>query len=220
MRIILFFLLPILIFFVVLALLLALGMGVGWVLTRFAPFTLFEGTLLGMLGIFGSTVLLVRWLRALSAARVDVDDAMDEEDAEEYDSIPRSRFAKSTAEQTWENWCRYTLANEIYRGFQDDVQGVQNMNDLQVQELCVRLSDVALSVLKSKPPTTSRLKVTAAQLRQQLIKIGQKPYEDDILNTVEAALAEYLALYESDWMVIMRRKSWAEAGGYWDEAAD
>lgn len=220
MRTILFFLLPILFFVIVLALLLALGMGVGWVLTRIAPFTLFEGTLLGLIGLFGSTVLLARVMRTIAATRPRGDDFMDEEDVEEYDSIPASRFAKATAEQTWENWCRYTLANEIYRGFQDDVQGVQNMNDLQVQELCVRLGDVALAILKTKPATTNRLQITAAQLRQQLVKMGQKPYEDDILNTAEASLADYLASNEDNLLVIMRRKRWAEPGGYWDEVTD
>src|SRR5712691_7533263 len=94
-----------------LAVFLGWSIGLGWLLTRLLPFSLFEGSLLAM---FASTVVgAVFWrvMGVLETPGLDFDE--DEFDEEEAKDIPASHFFKTDVSPSWAAWLRYDLANQI-----------------------------------------------------------------------------------------------------------
>lgn len=195
-----------------LALVLGIAIGLGWLLTLFLPFTLFEGSLLVMaasaiIGTVGYN--LVRALFDFIPRLSDFEDEDDEED-EYYDEIPTSRFFKTSAEQTWETWFRYGIANDIYVEFQAAPKRIAPMGDRQLQELAIRLADTAIAILKAKTSRAKQLEITKAALQRQMTKTGQRPYDDDILNMAVNAIGESLDDYYEDFIDVIRGRLWNE----------
>lgn len=189
------------------ALVLGFALGIGWVLTRFLPFTLFEGTLLGliasvMVGTFWNTILNV--ITPFDGS----DEEFDDEDDDDYDTIPSSRFFKTDQEKTWEAWLRYTIANRVYVEFQDWPQPVSMIGNKQQQELAIRLADMTLSLLKAKTARAKQLRVTMNTLKREMGKLGQRPYDTDILHLAIGAINEELDYYYDDIITVIEEKSW------------
>jgi hypothetical protein len=183
-------------------------MGIGWILTLFLPFTLFEGTLLGLIasvivGTFWNTILNI----IPPFEREDYED-FDEEDEDDYDTIPPSRFFKTNKEQTWEAWLRFTIANRVYIEFQDWPQPVSMMSSKQQQELAIRLADITLSLLKAKTARAKQLRVTMNTLKREMGKLGQRPYDNDILRLAIGAINEELDYHHEEIIAIIHEKSW------------
>jgi hypothetical protein len=141
------------------ALVMGIALGVGWVLTRFLPFSLFEATLLGMIAALVTYTIWRNILRSAPDFRLNEDEKEPEPD---LDEIPLSRFCTTDADSTWENWFRYVIANTIYEDFLDSPGRIAQMNDRQLQELSIRLMDAAIAALKRKSPRTRRLRVTTS----------------------------------------------------------
>jgi len=187
------------------ALVMGITLGVGWVLTRFLPFSLFEATLLGMIATF---VTLNIWRNVLGSAPNF--GRTEEEPEPDFDEIPLSRFCRTDADKTWENWFRYAIANTVYEGFLDSPGRPGQMNDRQLQELSIRLTDAAIAALKTKSPRTRRLRVTSGMLKHEITKMGQQPYDDDILDTAVSAINDELISSQEELREVIRDKSWDE----------
>jgi hypothetical protein len=84
------------------------------------------------------------------------------------------------------------------------------MNDRQLQELSIRLTDAAIAALKTKSPRTKRLRVSTGMLKHELTKMGQQPYDDDILDTAVSAINDELIASQEELREVIRRKSWDE----------
>lgn len=208
-------LIPVLIILIVvvsLALILGLSIGLGWVLTLITPFTLFEGSLLGMIAVLAVGLIWFRILRALPPFEPDRENnILGDDDEDEYDEepeIPESRFWRKPEERTWENWFRYILANAIY----EDVWGaggwIGNLDEKQQEDLSIRLATTALEALKKRAAQPRKLRLTPEMLRQQLVKEGQRPYDDDVLDLTVASVNIELIYLEDDLREVAHNRLW------------
>jgi hypothetical protein len=193
-----------------LALVIGVALVVGWILTLFLPFSLFEATLLSMLAIIVGRTIWSAISSSVEPRRFDYDEDDEEADLEEPDEIPSSRFYRTDADRTWENWFRYILANATYEDFLD-LGGFAQMNDRQLQELSIRLTDAAISGLKIKSPRTKRLRVSKGMLKHEMTKMGQQPYDDDILDAAIDAINDELGSLQRELREVIRGKLWNEA---------
>jgi hypothetical protein len=198
---------------VIISLVLVLGfaVGIGWLLTLFLPFSLFEASLLGLIA---SVIVGTFWYNFLQSVPIglrqgeyDYDEDEDEDDGE-YNQIPASRFYKTEADKTWEAWFRFQIANSIYIEFQDAEQPVAPMGEKQLQELAIRLADITISLLKSKSPRAKQLKVSVPALKRQMNQMGQRPYDDDILELAAEAINQELDYHYEDIIMVIRSKMW------------
>ncbi|MFQ5813671.1 MAG: hypothetical protein ACE5I2_10870 [Anaerolineae bacterium] len=193
------------------ALVIGVALGVGWILTLFLPFSLFEATLLGMIA---AMIIWTIWRNILrSSDTFDFYEGEEEEDEEtepDLDEIPISRFCGTDADRTWENWFRYLIANTIYEDLLDSPGWIGQMNEEYLQELSIRLTDAAIATLKRKSPRTKRLRVTKGMLKQEMTKMGQQPYDDDILDTAVSATNVELVSSQEELREVIREKLWDE----------
>jgi hypothetical protein len=187
------------------ALVMGIALGVGWVLTRFLPFSLFEATLLGMIAALATWTI---WRNILGS--VPDFGSAEEEPEPDLDEIPLSRFCRTDADRTWENWFQYLIANTVYEGLLDSPGRIGQMNERQLQELSIRLTGVAIAALKAKSPRTRRLRVNKEMLKQEMTKMGQQPYDDDILDTAVSAINDELISSQEELREVIRGKLWDE----------
>ena len=209
MQVILSFLIIVAIAVFSLALILGVALGIGWVLTLLLPFSLFEATLLGLIasvvvGTFWNNILNI--VPPFDTTLYDTD--FDEDDDDEYNIIPETRFYKNQAHKNWENWMRYSIANRVYMEFQDWPQTVSMMKDQQQQELAIRLTDITLSLLKTKTTRTKQLRVTMSTIKREMSKLKQRPYDNDILGLAIPAINEELDYHYQDIIMIINEKLW------------
>jgi hypothetical protein len=201
-----FVLVTVLVVTISLALFIGLSLGIGWILTLFLPFSLFEATLLGMLAAVVTGLVWYSVFRSLA-----VSEFIEDKDESEPDEIPESRFWESPVDRTWKNWFRYVLANSVYEDLLDSPpSGLAMMKEKQLQELSIRLADTALGGLEAKSPRTKQLRVSKGMLKQQLIKMGQQPYDDDILDAAVAAMNVDLRYLDEPLRKVIRERLWDE----------
>lgn len=189
-----------------LGVLLGLALLVGWLLTLIVPFTLFEGTLLGLIALIALGVLAVNLFKGMPLT--DLDPANLSDDFTDFKQIPETRVFKSEMDRTLENQYRYEIANRIYEEFQDNPSQISAMNDKQQQELALRLAEIGLAILKQKPATAARLNITLAAFKKQMQKMNQQPYSDDILETALMGLNDYIFDHFEDLSESVRAKDW------------
>ncbi len=193
------------------ALVMGIALGVGWVLARFLPFSLFETTLLGMIAAIVTWTIWRNILGSVPDLGFKEAEEEEEEEAEaDYDEIPLSRFCRTDADRTWENLFRYEIANTIYEDFLDSPGRIAHMNERQLQELSIRLTDAAIAALKVKSPRTKRLRITKGMLKHEMIKMGQQPYDDEILDTAVSAINVELVSSQEELREVIRDKLWDE----------
>lgn len=191
------------------ALVFGVALAVGWILTLFLPFSLFEATLLGTITAIVTGVIWYNILRLAGA--FNFYEEYEEEEAEpDLDEIPMSRFCRTDADRTWENWFRYVIANTIYEDFLDSPGLIPQMNERQQQELSIRLTEAAIAALKRKSPRTKRLRVTKGMLKHEMTRMGQQPYDDDILDTAVSAINVELVSSQEELREVIRERSWDE----------
>jgi hypothetical protein len=200
-----FVLMIVLVLIVSLGLFIGLSLGIGWLLTLFLPFSLFEATLLGMLAAVVTGLFWYGVLRSLS-----VSEFLEDEEESQPDEIPESRFWETPVDRTWKNWFRYVLANSVYEDLLDSPSAIKAMEEKQLQDLSIRLADTALDGLKAKSPRMKRLRVSKGMLKQQLTKTAQQSYDDDILDIAVAAMNASLQLLEKPLRKAIRERLWDE----------
>ena len=206
----LFIILITLVIVVSFAIVFGVALGVGWILTLFLPFSLFEATLLGMIT---TTIMWALWRNILSpigdfGSYYDEEDDDEEPEFEDLDEISPSRFYRTDTDRTWENWFRYVIANTIYEDILDSPGWIGQMKEGQLQEMSIRLADAAVAALKRKSPRTKRLRMTKEMLKHEMTQMGQQPYDDDILDTAVSAINDELIASQEELREVIREKSW------------
>ena len=186
----------------VVAVLLIWSIAIGWLLTRFLPFSLFEGSLLVMVASLGAAYVFLSFSNVLNSK----DEDTDEPDMDDLlpSEIPPSRFYKTDADKTWTAWMQYISANMIYAELEQSIK--PTMNESQTQELAIRLAELSVSLLQRKSGKTPRLSITKTALKQEMVKQKLKPYDDDILDAAVAAVNMQLMLPPVESVV--RKKLW------------
>jgi hypothetical protein len=76
----------------------------------------------------------------------------------------------------------------------------------QLESLAIRLSDAAVAILKRKSPRATRFDVTMSQLRSQLKRMDQQPYDEDIMRVALDGIN--LALTAGPVEFAVRKKMW------------
>jgi hypothetical protein len=195
--------------FVSMTLMLGFAIGIGWLMTLFLPFTLFEASLLALIA---SIVLGYAWYYLLGSMLGLGGEIVDEDFPDEYDDdfdqIPSDRFFQSHTDKTWEAWLRHHLANSIYFEFQESSQPVAPMGKKQTQELAIRLADMSVDILKAKSVRAKRLNISAATLKKQMNKIGQRPYDDDILGLAAIAINTEVSYHYEELLRVIHTRLW------------
>lgn len=211
----LLFLIILVIALVMQAVVLAWGIGVGWLLTLFLPLSLFEGALLGLISAGMVAFALQRILSSEISPFSDYDDDDDElfDILDGYEVIPESRFYKDKGGKTWEAWVKHEIANGIYEEMQGSDVSFGSMGKQQLQELAIRLADIGVAVLKTKAKNRT-LRVTISNLRSQMKKINQRPYDNDILELAVEAINDELEYEET--IDVVRGKMWKQSCDMFD----
>lgn len=191
------------------ALIVGVALGLGWLLTLFLPFSLFEATVVSMIA---AVIARTFWENILRSAGIPefYEYAEEEETEPDLDEIPMSRFCKTDADRTWENWFRYLIANTVYEDFLDSPGRIARMNEMQMKELSIRLTDAAIAALRRKSPHTRRVRVTKGMLKHEMNKMGQQPYDDDILDTAVNAIKVELIASQEELREVIQGKLWDE----------
>jgi hypothetical protein len=185
-----------------LALVTGVSLGLGWVLTLIFPLSLFEGTVVGTMAAGVTWAIWHNILRGMPP--------FEDESDYETDEIPASRFWETGSGRTWENWFRYEFANSIYDDFLDSPRWSAIMGERQLQELAIRMADVAVGGLKRKSPRAKRIRVSRGMLKQELVKLDQQPYDDDILDTTVTAVNAELVHLEEELRMVIQEGLWEE----------
>ncbi|MCP4359317.1 MAG: hypothetical protein GY796_14990 [Chloroflexi bacterium] len=210
------FLIVLLVGSICLAIIVGWSVGGGWLLTQILPFTLFEGTLLTMVASivvgFVAAKIFLMGDSLSSPYSISPDDFLEDVEPE---LIPEKRFYDSKGRRTNEAWFRWDIANSMYFDFEDDDDINTTMNDVEMQELAVRLSEITVAAMKKyRTRPGKRVRVTISQLKRQMDKMGQRPYDDDILATAVAAINRSFD-YDDDFAEIIRDKSWNKLAEDW-----
>ncbi len=176
---------------VITLIIIAASAGVGWLVQRVLPFSLYESTLLALIVI---TVMLALFFVGRPSS-FGGDDDMSEEDGflfrspgfpeddyifdddedEEYEEddgddselvIPMSRFWPESQRPTWEKWLTFVLANDIYDDLAVNDQALNRWMDEELQEVAIDLAEAAIIGCKrlapNKTPHLSKTKLREA----------------------------------------------------------
>lgn len=193
----------------------AMGIGLGRILLWVTPsFTVFEATLLATIFGFIAFALLRMLARLFLPAELMLDerqstwDPGEEKPSGDYQSIPQDRFYKSKAERTWERWFTAEVANDLYAEFQDAPKTAGNLNQSQLQELSIRLAEAGVNIIKRKTGRARRLSTNLNDLRRELNRMGQRPYDDDILRLALSAINMNLNYFEEPLREVIHEQEW------------
>jgi len=193
----------------VIAIISGVAVGVGWALTKIYPFSLFEGTIVGMFSLILASMFLRPLLDGFSNSPFAEEDEDDEDDEKsDYKQIASSRFFKSEIEKTWTAWLNYEFANDIYMEFQDNPSPVSNLSDMQTRELAVRLAEIGTAQLQNKTKRATRLNTTVSSFKKEMAKQGQRSYADDILKVAVPAINFNIEYYYEELLDVIRDKRW------------
>ncbi|MCB0075602.1 MAG: hypothetical protein KDE20_29310, partial [Caldilineaceae bacterium] len=98
----------------------------------------------------------------------------------------------------------------IYAEFQEAPSSISHLNPSQAQELAIRLSEAGLNIIKRKTGRARRLSINLNDLRRELNRMGQKAYDDDILQMALAAINMNLNFFSNDLRDVIRGQKWEE----------
>jgi len=196
-----------------------IGLGLGYIVNWFTPsFSYFEATLLATIFAF-ITFAILRILARLflpaellprEARGAWNGDGEEEERTGEYKSIPQARFYQSATERTWAAWLTAEVANDVYAELQGAPHAAANLNQPQSQELAIRLAEAGMNIIKRKTGRARRLSINLNDLRRELNRMGQRPYEDDILRLALSAINMNLNFFEEPIRAVIRAQGWEQ----------
>lgn len=199
------------------------SLGTGWLLRLFLPLSLFESALLGFVFAAGAIYLLLTLGSAFGSPtpswrpRSTVPYALEEDEEREYKQLATTRFYESPAERTWQAFLSYEIANDIYMDLQDAPSVTSPMNDSQVQELAIRLAQIGVAILKRKTPRARDLSVNLSALKREMQRMGQRPYDDDILRVAVDGINANVDYYAEELYEVIRTQGWNRAAEPNDE---
>ena len=187
------------------------SIGLGWLLARLLPvLTLFEASLLIMLATIAVAYLGSR-VMAMPVPGAELAEELEDLD---ISPIPAERFYEGEAGKTGEAVLRYRLANSIYLDLEDEPDVSRMMRRDQLEELAIRLTDIAVGMLKRRGKQSGRIGLTVSALAKEMEKKGQKPYDADIMQVAVDSINEQL-FFDLDLIEIVREKRWNESMPEW-----
>ena len=187
------------------------SIGLGWLLARLLPvLTIFEASLLIMLATIAVAYLGSR-VMTMPVPGAEVAEELEDLD---ISPIPAERFHKGEAGKTGEAVLRYRLANSIYLDLEDEPDVSRMMRRDQLEELAIRLTDIAVGMLKRRGKQSGRIGLTVSALAKEMEKKGQKPYDADIMQVAVDSINEQL-FFDLDLIEIVREKRWNESMPEW-----
>jgi hypothetical protein len=198
------------------------SLGTGWLLRLFLPLTFFESALLGFIFAAGATYLLLTLASTFGPPtpswrpRSTVPYALEEEERE-YKQLATKRFYEAPVERTWQAFLSYEIANDIYMDLQGAPSVTSPMNDSQVQELAIRLAQIGVAILKRKTPRARDLSVNLSGLKREMQRMGQRPYDDDILRVAVDGINANVDYYAEELFEVIRTQGWNRAAEPQDE---
>ncbi len=74
--------------------------------------------------------------------------------------------------------------------------------------------DIVVDLLKARTSKAQRVKITRTQFKQHMDKIGQRPYDDDILAAAASSVNQSLS-FDERLADIVRDKRWNETEPDW-----
>jgi hypothetical protein len=205
MRIISAFLLPLFFFLIILAVILSLSIGIGYILSLILPFSLFEGSLLSIIAVISGGALWYMITRSVFTPTSELTP-----EGVGFQEIPPDRFWQTPEERTWQNWLQYVLANSIYEIVEEVWAEPADMDELEAQELSIELAEAALGIIKRRAAQARTLRMTRAMLRRELAKEGHPFYDDELLDLAADAVNLPLMSMEEKLREIAREQRWDE----------
>jgi hypothetical protein len=203
-RLILGSILLVLLFMVVgTAVILGWSIGIGWLLTLILPFTWFETSLLVIIASVAVGALGIRMLLAAPPSPMTDTDELIEP------PILTDRFYPADGPVTSEAWFRFEMANDIYWELTDTPSIDNSLDETEMKELAIRLTDIVVEMLQARLNRSRRINVTANQLKQQMKKMNLRPYDNDILQAAASAVTLRLS-FDQMMADIVYEKSWDE----------
>jgi hypothetical protein len=192
------------------ALVLAWSIGLGWLLTRLLPFSLFEGSLLAMAASVVVGYLATRLMSAIDLPFTELEDADDDMAPSRYD-IPATRFYAAPSDRTWAAWFTYELANRLADALEQSPRVAGRLDKAQRQELAIRLAairlaEVAVALLRTKTGRAKHIRTRLVDWQQHMAKQDMKPYDEAILKLAMLTLHGMLTLPVVERVV--RAKLW------------
>jgi hypothetical protein len=194
-------------FVLLLAIVLVISLGLGWLLTLIVPLALFEGTTLILLAM-GFTLYLVRSV-VQSAFSHDLGlgpfatDVLDNPVAYSRGHdwpIKPPRFRQENTDDTWKNYFHYVVANQLYLEMEKEREIVPQIAEPQRKELAVRLADIAIETLIRLKPQNGEYRVTITALKREISRRGLKTFDKSLLQmtmyVVNAGIQQEYLLYE------------------------
>ena len=193
------------------AVILAWSIGLGWLLMQILPLTWFESALLTMLASIATAYIGWQLLQLLPPLETELDD-----NGMLFESpIPVERFKESENDQRAEVWFRHEIANDLYWEFEETPSIADSMGETEMKELAIRITDIAVGLLKERTNQVQRVKITKTQFKRHMDKIGQRTYDDDILLAAVRAVNESLS-FDEGLADIVRDKRWGEMETGWN----
>jgi hypothetical protein len=200
---------------ITLVLVLGLALGVGWLLTLFLPFRLWEGTVLAMMA---GVLLWVVWSAIFRA--IGTTTGVAEEDEEDENVLwpspyPPVRivpppFVGRGPEPTWETWFMHSLADRVRERFRESPDRAGGKDDRQLQELALRSAAAAVRILKAKSTQTRHLHVTKGALKREISRGGYPLVEEPVLDLAVTAINEGVDASSSELSRVIRDRAWIE----------
>ncbi|MBK8984782.1 MAG: hypothetical protein IPM39_01660 [Chloroflexi bacterium] len=193
---------------VIIGVVIAWALGLGWLLSLIVPFSWFEATLLSLIVSIVVGYIAMRVLLSTPPFPT-ANDYTPSSTFVVDETIPLERFAESEEGMSDEAWFRFEIANHIYEDLLDMDHDLP-MGAAQQKELAIRLTDIAVAVLKGRKPSrrNRQVRITVAQMRKELEAIGQQPYDTDILETAVATVNTRLS-YDEDMADVVLNNTWA-----------
>lgn len=185
------------------SLFLAWALGVGWLLQRIIPLTLFEASLLSLVASLAAGAILVRLFSSLLIPGSDEEHDFDLHD----EPIPFTRFYPPGQVGLLKHWFTFRIANEIYVHLMPR-EGA-DADEAVLEEMAIDLAEIAVGVLKRKPPGTKRPLISLDAMQKEAGGRRDGSHDDETLQMVVQVTNDLLT-DDKDLTRIVRRRLWDE----------
>lgn len=177
---------------------LAIVMGLSWVLTQIIPaFSLFEAAVVIILAGVVTRALfegIFEFFKQTSSNVLDLNTFPYEDDPQ--NAIVIDRFAETADEFDGEAYFRYHIANAIFNDLNDKPQTVGLNTQREIIELSIRLTDPVVSILKRRKKSVAHVAITVGAMRKELTRMELRAYDNDILETAVKSVNGELKMNE------------------------
>lgn len=185
------------------ALAVGVSVGAGWLLAQVLPFSLFEGTVVAMIGAVVAWAIWRAFLEVLP-----LPGSSPEWVEEDMDLLPTSLFWSSRKDRTWRLWLHYALANAVYDEILDSAEFSDDTEDEALQALAIVLSGAAVKGLEKKPVHTRQVRISPGLLKHELREVKEISVPDEVLEWATKAMNQELRDWQDEVRRVIQEKLW------------